>query len=54
MGKGDRKRGCEGIEKLTVNSPVFASNPTCTLCTKPSGEDIVGDLLAASAVKTNQ
>ncbi len=27
---------------LTVNSPVFGSNPTCTVCSKSRGEEIVG------------
>ena len=27
---------------LTVNSPVLGSNPTCTVCSKSTGEEISG------------
>ena len=32
----------ELVHKLTVNSPVLGSNPTCTVCSKSMGEDISG------------
>ena len=35
---------------LTVNSPVLGSNPTCTVCSKSTGEEISGRIFSVKCV----
>jgi len=36
---------------LTVNSPVLGSNPTCTVCSKSTGDEISGRSFTAQGGK---